>query len=260
MKFTIITVVKNGMPNIKLTLKSLKKQTYKNYQHIIFDGKSRDGTSKFILEKSNTKNLYINKKDKGIYDALNKSIKKAKGEYIIILHSGDFFYSKNSLYLLSKFINKNKNFDFYFSNILFYNQKNKNISRIWKISPKNNTNLNFLRIAHTSLCIKKDISTKIFYDEKLKISADMDYLFTLCKNFKGKYFNNFFIYMEDKGLSNSKKYFLTRLKEDIKILYKRFNLFFLFVLIYKISIKIPGSFVKKKMFDINFINERNKLI
>ena len=66
--------------------------------------------------------------------------------------------------------------------------------------------------------------------------------------------------MEDKGLSNSKKYFLTRLKEDIKILYKRFNLFFLFVLIYKISIKIPGSFVKKKMFDINFINERNKLI
>ena len=53
MKFTIITVVKNGMPNIKLTLKSLKNQTYKNYEHIILDGKSTDGTSKFILQKLN---------------------------------------------------------------------------------------------------------------------------------------------------------------------------------------------------------------
>ena len=260
MKFTIITVVKNGMPNIKLTLKSLKNQTYKNYEHIILDGKSTDGTSKFILQKLNKKTLYINKKDKGVYDALNKSFKKAKGEYIIILHSGDFFYSKESLYLLSKFIDKNKNFDFYFSNILFYNLRNKNISRIWKISSKNNNKLNFLKIAHTSLCIKKAISKKIFYDEKLKISADMDYLYKLCQNFKGKYFNNFFIYMEDQGLSSSKKYLLIKIKEDVKILYKRFNFFFLCVLMYKFFIKIPGIFAKKKFFDKDLINERNKLV
>lgn len=260
MKFTIITVVKNGMPNIKLTLKSLKNQTYKNYEHIIFDGKSTDGTSKFILQKLNKKTLYINKKDKGVYDALNKSFKKANGEYIIVLHSGDFFYSKESLYLLSKFIDKNKNFDFYFSNILFYSLKNKNISRIWKIPSKNDDKLNFLKIAHTSLCIKKAISEKFVFDKKFKISGDMDYLFKICQNFKGKYFNNFFIYMEDQGLSNSKKYFLIKLEEDIKILYKRFNFFLLYVLIYKFSIKIPGIFAKKKIFDKDLNNERNKLV
>ena len=88
----------------------------------------------------------------------------------------------------------------------------------------------------------------------------MDYLFNLCQNFKGKYFDNFFIYMEDQGLSNSKKYFLIKLQEDIKILYKRFNIFTPFILIYKFSIKIPGIFTKKNIFNKKYIKERNNLI
>ena len=110
------------------------------------------------------------------------------------------------------------------------------------------------------MCVKKKISKKTFYDEKFKISADMDYLFKLCQNFKGKYFDNFFIYMEDQGLSNSKKYFFIKLKEDFEILYKRFNIFILFILIYKLSIKIPGFFAKKKILNKKYINERKKLI
>ena len=260
MKFSIITVVKNEISKIGLTIKSLKNQSFKDYEHIIFDGESTDGTSEFLKNISNKKILYFRENDKGVYDALNKSLKKANGEYIIILHSGDFFYSKHSLNILSEFIDKNKNYDFYFSNILFYSRINKNISRVWKIPSKNNDKLNFLKIAHTSLCVTKHISKKVSYDEKFKISADMDYLFNLCQNFKGKYFDNFFIYMEDQGLSNSKKYFIIKLKEDIKILYKRFKFFIPLILIYKLSIKIPGIFVKKKKFDKNFISEKSKLI
>ena len=260
MKFSIITVVKNEISKIGLTIKSLKNQSFKDYEHIIFDGESTDGTSEFLKKISNKKILYFRENDKGVYDALNKSFKKAKGEYLIVLHSGDFFYSKHSLNILSKFIDKNNNYDFYFSNILFYNQENKNISRVWKIPSKNDDKLNFLKIAHTSLCVKKKISKKTFYDEKFKISADMDYLFKLCQNFKGKYFDNFFIYMEDQGLSNSKKYFFIKLKEDLEILYKRFNIFFLFILIYKLSLKIPGILTKKKIYKKNYINEKNKLI
>ena len=94
----------------------------------------------------------------------------------------------------------------------------------------------------------------------MKISADIDYLYNLCKNFRGKYFNNFFIYMEDQGLSNSRKYFFIKLIEDVKILYKRFNILFLFVLIYKLSIKLPGILVNKKKYDQNLIIEKDKLI
>ena len=68
--------------------------------------------------------------------------------------------------------------------------------------------------------------------------------------------------MDDKGLSNKKKYFLTKLLEDIKILYKRFNIFFLIILIYKLYIKIPGIFInkKEKIHDENLNAEINKLI
>ena len=260
MKFSIITVVKNSISNIGLTTQSLKNQSFKDYEHIIFDGKSTDGTSEFLKRISNNKMLYFREGDKGMYDALNKSFKKVKGQYCIILHSGDFFYSKHSLSLLSKFIDKNKNCDFYFSNILFYSQKNKNVSRVWRIPSKNNDKLNFLKIAHTSLCIKRNISEKIFYNKKFKISADTEYLFKLCQNFKGKYYDNFFIYMDDKGLSNSKKYFFIKLKEDIKIFYNKFKIFFLFVLMYKFTIRIPGIFAAKKKYHKNLIEEKNKLI
>lgn len=259
MKFSIITVIKNDLFKIKLTLKSLKNQTFKDYQHIIFDGNSTDGTSEYLNQNLNEKILYFRENDNGIYDAINKSFKKATGQYLLVLHAGDFFYSSNSLDLLSQFINNNKNYDFYCSNIQFYNQKNMNVTRVWKLPFKNNSKLNFLKIAHTSLCIKKEISKKIFYNEKFKIAADIDYLYNLCKNFKGKYYNNFFIYMEDQGFSSSRKFFFIKLKEDFKILYKRFGIFFLYILFYKLFIKIPSILFNKKKYSPNLIIEKNKL-
>lgn len=259
MKFTVITVVKNGLSKIGLTIQSLNNQTFRDYEHIIFDGNSTDGTSEFIKKNLIDKALYFRESDTGVYNALNKSLKKAKGEYIIILHSGDFFYSKNSLSLLSKFIDFNKSYDFFYSNILFYNYKKMSVSRVWRIPTKNSNNLNFLKIAHTTICIKNKISKRNFYDEKFKISADIDYLYNLCKNFNGKYFDFFFIFMEDKGLSNSRKYFFLKLKEDIKIFYKRFNFFFILILVYKILIKIPGILGFKKSYHKKLKDENNKL-
>ena len=223
MKFSIITVVKNGLPNIQITLKSLQNQTFKNYEHIIFDGNSTDGTSQFLKKKINKKTVYLKQNDNGIYDALNKAFNKAKGKYLIDLHSGDFFYSKYSLKYLSKFLDQNNNFDFYFSNILFYSKNKNSISRVWKMLQNKNNRLNFLKIGHTSLCIKKNISKNIFFDNKFKISADTEYLLKLNKKFKGKYYDKFFIYMEDQGVSNLKKNLLLKLREDFEI---QFFLFF----------------------------------
>ena len=259
MRFSIITVVKNELPKIGLTVQSLKKQTFRDFEHIVFDANSNDGTSEFLKKNLDNQNLYFRESDKGVYDAINKSFQKVNGQYIIIMHAGDFFYSENSLNQLSEFIYLNSSFDFYYSNILFYNKKKKNISRVWNIKSKNNDKLNFLKIAHTSLCIKKEISKKIFYDDKMKISADIDYLYNLCKNFNGKYFDSFFVYMEDQGLSNSKKYFYIKFKEDIRILYKRFNVFCLLVLIYKVLVKIPGFFYKKNIYNKNFRIEKKIL-
>ena len=260
MKFSIITVVKNGISNIGLTIKSVKKQSFKDYEHLILDGNSIDGTSEYIKKRLNKKITYFRENDRGLYDAINKSFKKVKGEYLIILHSGDFFFSRDSLKNLSVFIDKNNKYDFYFSNILFYNKKKNSITRIWKVPEKKAYKLNFLKIAHTSLCIKRYVSKKLLYDDRLKISADTVYMHQLCKTFKGKYFDKFLIYMDDTGLSNSNDFFLLKFREDFKFLFKEFHFFSPFILIYKILIKIPGLIKNKKKYDKAYFNEIRKLI
>ena len=89
MKFSVITVVKNDRYKILKTINSVKSQIFKDYEYIVVDGKSTDGTSQIIKKnlRKNKYNKHILKKDKNLYQALNYGIKKSKGEYIVILHS-----------------------------------------------------------------------------------------------------------------------------------------------------------------------------
>lgn len=94
MKISIITVTYNSDKTLKDTLESVLKQTYKNYEHIIVDGLSKDNTMQIVKEyeeKYNGKLKYISEKDFGIYDAMNKGIKIATGNVIGILNSDDIY-------------------------------------------------------------------------------------------------------------------------------------------------------------------------
>ena len=153
MRFSIVTVVKNGYPQINHTIKSVLNQNFKDFEYIILDGCSDDGTSELIKNSYKKKIIYERRKDKGIYHALNRSIFKAKGDYIINLHAGDFFFSNSVLKNLNSFIKKNKKNDFFFSNIIFY--KNNKAVRLWRMPIKKINQFSFLKIPHTSLCIKK---------------------------------------------------------------------------------------------------------
>lgn len=96
-KVSIITVVYNGEETIERTINSVINQTYTNVEYIVVDGNSKDSTN-IIIKKYNHKiTSYISEKDNGIYDAMNKGILLATGEWIIFMNSGDSFYSENSL-------------------------------------------------------------------------------------------------------------------------------------------------------------------
>ena len=114
MKFSIITVVKNGFPEIELTIKSVLKQNYKDFEYIIFDGNSTDGTSEYIKKNFKKEIKYFRKSDNGMYDGLNRATRYAKGDYLLNLHAGDFFYSSSTLDSLNRIIKKNKAIDFFF--------------------------------------------------------------------------------------------------------------------------------------------------
>lgn len=102
MKLSIITVTMNNAANLKRTLNSVASQTYKEFEQIVVDGNSEDESVSVIqsYEGRITDYRWISEPDKGIYDAMNKGIRMAKGEYCLFLNAGDILYGDNALSVL----------------------------------------------------------------------------------------------------------------------------------------------------------------
>lgn len=95
--FTIITVTYNAADTLQRTLQSIDSQSCQLYEHIIMDGASTDGTVSLANEYANERRTVISKPDKGIYDAMNRAMGYATGDYLIFLNSGDKFHAANTL-------------------------------------------------------------------------------------------------------------------------------------------------------------------
>ncbi len=101
---TIITVVYNNVKLIQQTITSVIEQTFKDYEYIIIDGGSGDGTLEVINKYDTYIKKWISEKDMGISDAFNKGINMSEGSWICFLNSGDAFYSKDTLIEVYKFL------------------------------------------------------------------------------------------------------------------------------------------------------------
>ena len=108
---TIITVVLNNKKKLDKALKSILSQSYKNIELIVIDGGWTDGTKNTIKKYQKKIKYFISEKDNGIYDAINKGIKKSTGDIIGILHSDDYFY-KNALSIVARYFKENSKIDF----------------------------------------------------------------------------------------------------------------------------------------------------
>lgn len=89
MKISIITVVYNRRDTIAEALRSLRAQTYREIEHIVIDGGSRDGTLDVLRAEADEATILVSEPDDGIYDALNKGLERATGEIVGVLHSDD---------------------------------------------------------------------------------------------------------------------------------------------------------------------------
>ncbi|MDR7119278.1 glycosyltransferase family 2 protein [Rheinheimera soli] len=104
---TIITPVFNSAKLLQSTIDSIKNQTYKNVEYIIVDGGSTDGTLDIINDNSQMVSVLISEKDSGMYDALSKGLKVAKGDFICYLNAGDILYPDAASKVV-KFLSENK--------------------------------------------------------------------------------------------------------------------------------------------------------
>ncbi len=97
MKLSIITINLNNKEGLRKTIESVVSQTFTDYEFIIIDGVSTDGSVELIHEYGDKITCWVSEKDSGIYNAQNKGIKQAKGEYLYFLNSGDALYENTTL-------------------------------------------------------------------------------------------------------------------------------------------------------------------
>ena len=97
MKLSIITINKNNAEGLRRTMESVVEQTYKDFEYIVIDGGSTDGSRELIEQYSDHLSYWVSESDTGIYNAMNKGLVKAKGEYVLMLNSGDWLVDERVL-------------------------------------------------------------------------------------------------------------------------------------------------------------------
>ena len=228
-KISIITVTKNSEKYLEKNILSVDKQNYKNYEHIIIDGKSTDRTIDVVKKHTNKIKYFISEKDKGLYDAMNKGIKKSTGDIIGILNSDDIYYKK-TLTIVNDYFNKYKNLDFLFGSVykhkLLYGYEPNKIK--WSFGFYSTHSIGFF--------IKKEAHKKVgFYNTKYKYSSDYDLFYRLIvkKKMNGMATkkNEIFGKFRTGGLSSKQRY-IDFLKECNQIRLDNGQNFFIVYLIF----------------------------
>lgn len=222
--FSVVTICFNSSKTINDSLNSLYSQKFNDFEHIIQDGYSTDGTIELINNYKTDKTFVISKKDSGLYDALNKAIKRCEGEYILLLHSDDCLYDENILQKLFEFITANNHPKVIIAGVEIIGNKRK-LKRKWFPSPPSKFKINTGWMApHPGIVINRDVAkTMPPYDNKLKISSDYNFEISLFRKYYTNtlLFNHFLTRMKQGGISNSGfKAKLNKTLEDIIVMRK----------------------------------------
>jgi glycosyltransferase involved in cell wall biosynthesis len=104
MKVSVITVCRNAADCIERAIRSVVAQTYANIEYVVIDGGSTDDTLNILHAWREHINVLVSEPDEGIYDAMNKGVRKSKGDVIYFLNSDDFFYSSRAVELMADFM------------------------------------------------------------------------------------------------------------------------------------------------------------
>ena len=103
MLFSIITVTYNAEQVLPPTLKSVNEQSFRDFEYLVIDGASTDATLQLVNDAAITGTVVWSEPDKGLYDAMNKAIDRARGQYLIFLNAGDAFASPEALALIARY-------------------------------------------------------------------------------------------------------------------------------------------------------------
>lgn len=222
---SIITINLNNKEGLKKTMESVLSQTFSDYEYIVMDGGSTDGSVEVIKEYSAKIACWVSRPDKGIYNAMNKAIITAKGEYLLFLNSGDclvnngiisevFAHCFESDLILGNLVTKD--------NVEIKLNYNIDLANIWKYGAH-----------HQAMFIKRSLFEQIgFYNENGDITADWQFLMQVLFRFKKSftYIDKIISVYDMHGISSNsenKKRIIQEKKRFMKEKFEHYPLFLL---------------------------------
>jgi glycosyltransferase involved in cell wall biosynthesis len=179
---SVITVVYNNARDIERTLLSVLNQTYTGIEYIVIDGASTDGTLEIIKGYESRIAKLISQKDKGIYDAMNKGLALATGDYVIFMNSGDEFYAPDTV---ATVFASADDADIYYGETEMVNEQRESLGRRRHQAPEQFTWGSFkygMSVSHQAIYIKRLLTEP--YDPKYQLSADIDWILRAAKKAK----------------------------------------------------------------------------
>ena len=182
-KISIITVTYNAEKVLGKTLNSIHEQEYNNIECIVIDGASKDRTVDIIKEYSGFVTKWISEPDKGLYDAMNKGLDIATGDYVWFLNAGDTIAKKNILSYLfeEEFVMR----DIYYGDTLIVDEEGHKIGGR-RLKPKEDVTWKSFKwgmlVCHQSILVKRDIAPK--YNLNYNIAADYEWVLESFKRAK----------------------------------------------------------------------------
>lgn len=166
---TIITVCRNALEELQRTRDSVKSQFYPSLEHVIVDGASSDGTRGYLEAQSGI--VWVSEPDRGIYDAMNKGIDMATGDYILMLNAGDSLHNSTSLRtLVTEAANSGSLPSVITGRILFW-FPGVSSKWIWPVEGSDRS----LVIAHQATLVAAKLYSKSRYDPSYRISGDREF-------------------------------------------------------------------------------------
>ncbi|MDY0193877.1 MAG: glycosyltransferase family 2 protein [Aliarcobacter butzleri] len=214
---SIITVVFNGEKYLEETIQSVTNQTYDNVEYIIIDGGSSDGTLDIIKKYEDKIDYWVSEKDKGIYDAMNKGIDAASGEFINFLNAGDRFVDEHVLEKIFAKLDTSSCDLIYGSSVVTGDQENV------LLEPKKFTKFNLYFwntrvVCHQAMFVRKDIVGK--YSMKYRLKGELNWYLDLVEKVKSYKIVEFSIVFYALGGAGDINYKLNTL-ESLKVVFAR---------------------------------------
>lgn len=221
LKITIITVCYNEKEQIKKTIESVCCQTYSDIEYLIIDGDSTDGTQEIVKNYLEYQNIHFySERDYGIYNAMNRGIARASGDYIYFINAGDIFYNAHVISDVVSCIEEEKE-------TIYYGRVCRNYADgLRQIEDFSKYNMSLEEIVanggmpcHQSIFAPKKALTNHYFREQYKIRADFEWLlYSLINGWTYKNISTIICFYDMSGMSNRMKNMKLLKKEERKIL------------------------------------------